>query len=327
MFGRSHETAVCIGCRRVQPLKCEYCRLCWCQARLDARTATGMPTVSGEVMTPWLQAVRHHQLFFVGLRHRRGSALTALHHVKAREASRRPPPVSRSRPRTGWRQLPLFEQVPRDYGRLDPAAADLASPWLAWAKHLAHQLAEARGWGRGIRFAVNRGLAIVLTGYTEGDVIRHSEIFSPLRALDLRVGHVITVLEEMGIFLDDEEPFFERWLAERREGIAPGIAAEAERWTRVLRDGGPRSLPRQQATVRLCPTGHAQRCWRGRTATTTCSGRRQAGAARLVRCSPCSRPCFKAVRESSGPTSPLPREWPAVPRSGCASRRWLRGPR
>ncbi|MFI1226032.1 MULTISPECIES: hypothetical protein [unclassified Streptomyces] len=34
---------------------------------------------------------------------------------------------------------------------------------LAWAKYLAYQLAEARGWGRGIRFAVNRGLAIVLT--------------------------------------------------------------------------------------------------------------------------------------------------------------------
>ncbi|MFD3504350.1 hypothetical protein [Streptomyces sp. NPDC058678] len=146
----------------------------------------------------------------------------------------------------GRRQLPLFEQVPRDFGRLDPAAADLASPWLAWAKHLTHQVAEARGWGRGIRFAVNRGLAIVLTGSTEGYVIRHSEIFTPLRALDLQFGHVITVLEEMGIFRDDEEPFFERWLPERLDGTAPGIAAEAERWTRVLRDGGPRSLPRQQ---------------------------------------------------------------------------------
>ncbi|MER5277194.1 hypothetical protein ABT025_15730 [Streptomyces sp. NPDC002809] len=255
MFGRSHETAVCIGCRRVQPLKWECCRLCWCQARPNAKTATSMPTVNDEVMTPWLQAVRHQQLFFVGLHYRRGSALTALHHVKAREASRRPPPMSRSQPRTGWRQLPLFEQVPRGFGRLDPAAADLASPWLARAKHLAHQLAEARararGWGRGIRFAVNRGLAVVLTGYVEGDVIRHSEIFTPLRALDLRVGHVITVLEEMGISLDDSEPSFERWLADRLKGLAPGIAAEAERWTRVLRDGGPRSLPRQQGTVWL----------------------------------------------------------------------------
>lgn len=82
--------------------------------------------------------------------------------------------MSRSRPSTGWRQLPLFEQVPRDYGRLDPAAADLAGPWLARAKYLAHQFAEARGWGRGMRFAVNRGMAIVLTGYAEGDVIRRT---------------------------------------------------------------------------------------------------------------------------------------------------------
>ncbi|MDX3226001.1 hypothetical protein [Streptomyces sp. ME19-01-6] len=67
LLGRSHETAVCIGCRRVQPLKWEYCRLCWCQARLNAKAATGMPTVSGEVMTPWLQAVRHHRLSFVAL--------------------------------------------------------------------------------------------------------------------------------------------------------------------------------------------------------------------------------------------------------------------
>jgi len=127
----------------------------------------------------------------------------------------------------------------------------MANPWLAWAKYLAYRLAETRGWGRGIRIVVNRGLAIVLTGYVEGDVIRHSEIFTPLRALDLRVGHTVTVLEEMGIFLDDSEPSFERWLAERLNGLAPGIAAEAERWTRVLRDGGPRSLPRRQSTVWL----------------------------------------------------------------------------
>ncbi len=40
--------------------------------------------------------------------------------------------------RTGWRQLPLFEQIPRDFGRLGPADADLASPWLAWAKYPVH---------------------------------------------------------------------------------------------------------------------------------------------------------------------------------------------
>jgi integrase len=254
MFGRSHETAICVGCRRVQPLKWGYCRLCWCQARLHAKTTVGQPPAEADVRAR-LNAVRHHQLFFMGLHYRRGSAPTAPRRGGRRGAVRKPPPAPAWRPSVDWRQLPLFGQVPRDYGRLDPAAVDLASPWLAWAKYLAYQLAEARGWGRGIRMAVNRGLAIVLTKYVEGDVIRHSEIFTPLRALDLRFGHTATVLEQMGIFLDDSEPSFERWLAERLEGLAPGIAAEAERWIRVLHDGGPRSLPRQQSTVWLYLNG------------------------------------------------------------------------
>ncbi|MEW1642249.1 hypothetical protein [Streptomyces sp. NPDC091219] len=64
--------------------------------------------------------------------------------------------------------------------------------------------------------------------------------------MDLPIGHVVTVLEEMGIFEDDTEPCFERWLVARLEGLAPGIRAESERWTRVLRDGGSRSLPRRK---------------------------------------------------------------------------------
>ncbi|MEU5061260.1 MULTISPECIES: hypothetical protein [unclassified Streptomyces] len=123
------------------------------------------------------------------------------------------------------------------------ADADLASPWLAWADHVAHRLAETRGWGPNIRFAVNRALALVLTGYVEGDVIRHTEIFALLRALDLPAGHTVTVLDEMGICEDESEPSSERWLAERREGLAPGIRWEAERWTRVLRGRRPPQPP------------------------------------------------------------------------------------
>ncbi|WP_328965564.1 hypothetical protein [Streptomyces virginiae] len=250
MFGRSHETATCAGCRRVQPLKWNYCRLCWCQARLNTQTAAGPLTAEADARAR-LQAVRHHQLFFVGLHHRNGPAPAPAQRGGRRGPPRKLPPAPAWRPSADWSQLPLFEQIPRDYSRLDPTAVDLTSPWLAWAKHLAHQIAEARGWGRNIRFAVNRGLALVLTEHVEGDVIRHSEIFTPLRARDLPVGHTVTVLEEMGIFLDDKEPSFESWLTERLEGLSPGISTEAERWTRTLRDGGPRSLPRRQGTVWL----------------------------------------------------------------------------
>jgi len=246
MFGRSHEAADCSGCGRRQPLKWNHCRLCWRQAGLD----TGWAGAEVEVRDR-LAAVRHHRLFFAARPYHRGTAPTAPPSGRGRGAPRKPPPAPCRRPDTPWDQLPLFGQLPRDFDRLAPADADLASPWLAWAKYLAYQLAEARGWSRNIRFGVNRGLALVLTGYVAGDVIRHSEIFAPLRALDLRVGHTVTVLQEMGIFHDDSEPSFERWLAERLQGLTPGIRAEAERWTRVPHEGSPRSLPRQQGTVWL----------------------------------------------------------------------------
>lgn len=47
-----------------------------------------------------------------------------------RGAPRKPSPAPAWRPNADWRQLPLFGQVPRDYGRLDQAS-------------VAHQLAEA----------------------------------------------------------------------------------------------------------------------------------------------------------------------------------------
>jgi integrase len=250
VFARSHEDASCESCRRLLPLKWNYCRLCWCQARLNARPDAGQAEVEGEVRAR-LKAVSHRQLFFMGLHYRRGSALSAPRSGRGRGAPRKPPPAPASRPSAIGSQRPLFEQLARDYTRTGPNPGDLASPWLAWAKYLAHRFAETRGWGRNIGFAVNRGLSIALTGYVEGDVIRHSEIFAPLRALDIPVGHTVTVLQEMGIFLDDSTPSFESWLTERLEGLAPGIRAEAERWTRTLRDGGPRSAPRQPGTVWL----------------------------------------------------------------------------
>jgi hypothetical protein len=95
-------------------------------------------------------------------------------------------------------QRKLFDARP-DYTRFDEAAhADPGNPWLVWAVYLAHRLGEARGWRTGIRFAVRRGLTIVLSQHAEGDSVRYSEMFPALRALDISVERVADVLAEMG---------------------------------------------------------------------------------------------------------------------------------
>ncbi|MFE2597340.1 hypothetical protein ACFXCZ_12670 [Streptomyces sp. NPDC059396] len=77
---------------------------------------------------------------------------------------RKPPPAPTWRPDPGRRQPTLFERIPREYSRLALTGADLAGPWPAGAKYLAHRLSEARGRGRDIRFAANRSLASVESG-------------------------------------------------------------------------------------------------------------------------------------------------------------------
>jgi hypothetical protein len=63
---RNSVTSACTGCARRLPLKKDYCRLCWCQARAD-RDALAADARSAVVLAPWLPRVRHHQLFFTGI--------------------------------------------------------------------------------------------------------------------------------------------------------------------------------------------------------------------------------------------------------------------
>ncbi|MEU5106720.1 hypothetical protein AB0H07_31390 [Streptomyces sp. NPDC021354] len=250
-FARQHAAGECGACRRRQPLKSGYCRLCWCQARRNIRIATGKPTSAGHVMAPWLRQVADLQLFFIGMHHHRGSSTTPRPRGHGRRGRpRKPPPPAAVRPVSHWCQPVLFDGVPRDYHRFDrDAHPDPASPWLAWGRHLAHGLAEARGWGRRVRLDVDRALVVLLSPHAEGDVIRYSEIIAPLRALDSSIERTAEVLEAMNILVDDRRPSYEDWLEKRLNGLAAGIRREAESWNRTLRDGGPRTRPRHQATV------------------------------------------------------------------------------
>jgi len=70
---RNRLTSGCAGCGRRLPLKKDYCRLCWCQARAD-RDALAADARSAVVLAAWLPQVRDHQLFFAGMDHRRARA-------------------------------------------------------------------------------------------------------------------------------------------------------------------------------------------------------------------------------------------------------------
>jgi hypothetical protein len=110
-------------------------------------------------------------------------------------------------------------------------------------------MAEARGFDPIVRRALNRNLVMLLADHDAGQVIRISDFSGVLRDRGASLAHTSEVLQTMGILCDDRPATFEQWLAGKLNGLASGIRAETQRWAHTLRDGGPRTRPRSQATV------------------------------------------------------------------------------
>lgn len=240
------EEGDCAGCGRVLTVKDGCCRLCWRQASLEVNAAGGHPRGAVSILGPG-RRLGHHQLFFDRMKLRRAHSPVHDHGRRGRPPKPAPAPVVR--PGGAGIQLRLFD-ARRDFARFDGRRdPDPTTPWLIWAHYLAHRRGEARGWTRRVRFAVGRGLVILLSGHVEGDTIRYSEMILGLRAADSPVERVSEVLDEMGVLVDDRRPAFNAWLERKLDGLAPGISGEVEAWARALHDGGPRSRARHQATV------------------------------------------------------------------------------
>jgi integrase len=239
-FRSRYPAGCCAACEREIAVKKGYCRLCWCQASLQAR---GLHLV----LPPVLAQICHHQLFFAGMK-------TNGRHNPPRHRQDAPPGAparGAGLPARRWQaQLALFA-AGRDFTRFDRRAhAGLASPWLAHARHAAAQLAEARGWTPKVRRVVDRALVVLLSEYADGEMIRYSDIYPVMRARDLSIQRTADVLQQLGIFHDDRRQAFEGWLAAKLQDLAPGIAREAASWARALRDGSARRQARSENTVR-----------------------------------------------------------------------------
>ncbi len=238
----------CAGCGRSALLRNHHCRMCWNQARTEAH-ATG--SAGGRAIASRFldQVGAFHQLFFAGMLNSRGASTTPPRTHNRRGAPRKPPPEPARHPPIRWIQLRLLE-ARRDFTRFDAATdADPGNPWLRWANYVAHQLGETHGWRRGMHDNVRRALTVLLSRHTAGDVIRYSELFPAIRAMDISVERVAEVLTEMGVLIDDRRPSFEVWLERKLDGLADGIRAETEHWLRTLARGGPRTAARKPDTV------------------------------------------------------------------------------
>jgi hypothetical protein len=223
----------CTGCGRVLRVKNGYCRLCWVQLSGGrAWEGTAPPAVAARVAAG--VKISCHQLFFDRMAPRTG----------AWTAEGEPPRPRRALPpQAAWIQPGL----PSPHAR--PGRCPPAGPSLAAAAGIADRRAETRGWSGEIRRRVRQGLAITLDGHPEGEDVAWSRALPSLRARHLPTGHVAGVLRQAGLLHDDPRPAFGAWLDRKLGGVAAGIRRDAERWLRTLKDGGPRSRPRNIATV------------------------------------------------------------------------------
>jgi hypothetical protein len=110
-------------------------------------------------------------------------------------------------------------------------------------------MAENYGIDHKVLCTLNRNLAMLLTHHVAGDSVRVSDFHHVIANRGGGMVHVIDVLATMGILVDDRPPVFETWLEAKLQDLAPAIATQVRRWTRVLRDGSPRRAPRRPLTA------------------------------------------------------------------------------
>jgi integrase len=230
-YARIHPTGPCQGCGRVLAVKGGYCRLCRLQLTLVPHSPRRGALPLGQQVGAWQLAL-----------------LLALRGPRLRRRAGRLEPSQPPHAQIPG-QLRLFA-VRHDVTRFDRARhANPASPFVRNAHAVARQLGEVRGWSHHLLDEVDDALLVLLSDYAPGDRIAYSQV-AQVDRLGLNVSRTAEVLQHLGVLDDDRTPAFDAWLAELPGQLASGIAADVHAWAATLRDGGPRSTPRTERTVR-----------------------------------------------------------------------------
>src|SRR3984885_10409952 len=234
-FTRRYDRGACAGCRRTIAVKKGHCRLCWLQAGLAA---------AGRRITPAdFRPGGCAQLSFAGM--------SQLGHTSRRPAVPVPGHAQPSALAAGTQlQLP----IPGESLHFDKAhwvASAITNPALAQVRHIAAGLAAGRGWNPRIVTETGRALTVVLARHQAGDMVAWSGLSPALHSRDLSVTRTAEILGLAGLLHDDRVPSFTVLAAERLALLPAPMAADAGHWLRTRIQGGPRSRPRDEHTVRM----------------------------------------------------------------------------
>ena len=235
-FTRRYDRSECAGCRRTIAVKKGHCRLCWLQAGI---AAAGRRRITPEDF----ERTGYWQLSLAGM-NRLGSTGPAPGAIAAGP----PPPAGQA----AGTQLEL--RAPGESRHFDArhwVASRIDGEALALTRRIASGLAETRGWNARIVIETGRALAVVLADHTPGDMIAWSGLSPALHSRDLSVTRTAEILDLAGLLDDDRVSSFARLTRARLALLPPPMAADVGDWLRIRSEGGPRSRPRDEHTVRM----------------------------------------------------------------------------
>lgn len=235
-FTRRYRRGECAGCRRIVAVKKGHCRLCWLQAGI---AAAGRRRITPADFRPG----GDQQLSFAGM--------NRIGHAGPRPASQ-PAGLPQQPAPAGGTQLQMCGPgESRHFDKAHWVASKITGQALQQARHIAAELAATRGWNTRIITETGRALAVVLADHTPGGMIAWSELSPALHSRDLSVTRTAEILGLAGLLHDDRVPSFTSLIRARLAVLPAPMAADVGHWLRTRSEGGPRSRPRNEHTVRM----------------------------------------------------------------------------